>query len=132
MVWFSQGKTGSSTARPTNRPTTSPQVNNTNKKARTPFLRFTGQFYEHTDDVATGSPLSLVMATFFTEESEETTLKEETHKPLCWFRCVDDTNVIRPHGPGKLSEFLDHMNTDHGKIQLTMETEGDCLPSFLL
>jgi hypothetical protein len=53
------------------------------------------------------------------------------HKPLCWLRYVDDTFVIWPHGPGKLSEFLDHVNSIHESIQFTMETERDGHLPFL-
>jgi hypothetical protein len=44
---------------------------------------------------------------------------------------VDDTFVIRPHGPGKLSEFRDHLNSVHEKIHFTMETERDGHLPFL-
>jgi hypothetical protein len=39
--------------------------------------------------------------------------------------------VIWPHGPGKLSEFLDHLNSIHESIQFTMETERDWHLPFL-
>jgi hypothetical protein len=58
-------------------------------------------------------------------------LKGVTHKSLCWFPYVDDTFVIWPHGPGKLSEFLDHLNSIHGNIQFTMENERDSHLPFL-
>jgi hypothetical protein len=60
------------------------------------FFRFNGQFYEQTDGVAMGSPLSPVIADFFMEHFEETVLDGAIHKPLCWFRYVDDTFVIWP------------------------------------
>jgi hypothetical protein len=44
---------------------------------------------------------------------------------------VDDTFVIWPHGPGRLSEFLDHLNSIHESIQFTMETERDGHLPFL-
>jgi len=43
---------------------------------------------------------------------------------VCWFRYVDDTFVIWPHGQEKLTEFLNHLNRLHNKIQFTMEKEG--------
>jgi hypothetical protein len=94
------------------------------------FFRFNGQFYEQADGVAMGSPSSPVIADFFMEHFDETALEGATHKPLCWFRYVDDTFVILPHGPGKLSEFLDHLNI-HESIQFTMETERDGHLPFL-
>jgi hypothetical protein len=42
---------------------------------------------------------------------------------------VDDTFVIWPHGQEKLTEFLNHLNKLHSKIQSTMEQEEEgCLP----
>jgi hypothetical protein len=95
------------------------------------FFRFNGQFYEQTDGVSKGSPLSPVIADFFMEYFEETALERAIHKPLCWFRYVDDTFVICPHDPGKLSEFLDHLNSIHESIRFTMETERDVHLPFL-
>jgi hypothetical protein len=59
------------------------------------------------------------------EHFEETAQEGATHQPLCWFRYVDDTFVIWSHDPGKLSEFLDHLNSIHESIQFTIETERD-------
>jgi hypothetical protein len=80
-----------------------------------------GQFYEQTDGVAMGSPLYPVIANF-----EERALKQAIHKPLCWFRYVDDTFVIWPQGTEKLERFLDHLNGLHRKIQfaVVMEKNG--------
>jgi hypothetical protein len=78
-----------------------------------------------------GSPLSPVIANYFMEYFEEMALESTTYMPLCWFRYVDDTFVIWPHGPGKLAEFLDHLNGLHENIRFTMETERDCHLPFL-
>jgi hypothetical protein len=42
-----------------------------------------GQYYEQTDGVAMGSPLSPVMANFFMEEFEKNALNQATLKPTC-------------------------------------------------
>jgi hypothetical protein len=55
------------------------------------------------------------------ENVEEMALEMATHKPLCWFRYVDDTFVIWPHGPSKLANVLDHLNGVHENIKFTME-----------
>jgi hypothetical protein len=78
-----------------------------------------------------GSLLSPVIANYFMEYFEEMALEMATHKPLCWFRYIDDTFIIWPHGPGKLAEFLDHLNRVHENIKFTMETERDGHLPFL-
>jgi hypothetical protein len=55
---------------------------------------FAGQFYEIIDGVVMGSPLSLVIINLFLEDFEEMVLDLAAHKPLCWFRYMDDTFVI--------------------------------------
>jgi hypothetical protein len=85
------------------------------------YFCFDGQFYEQTDGVAMGSPLSPVIANFFMEDHEKKPTEQTTHKPVRWFRYVDDTFVIWPHGQEKLTEFLNHLNGLHNKIQFTME-----------
>jgi hypothetical protein len=87
------------------------------------YFCFNGQFYEQTDGVAMGSPLSLVIANFFMEDFENKATEQVTHKPVCWFRYVDDPFVIWPHGQEKLTEFFNHLNGLHIKIQFTVEKE---------
>jgi hypothetical protein len=83
-----------------------------------------GHFYEQTDGVAMGSPLSPVIANFFMEDFEKKTIAQATHKPICWFRYVDNTFVIWPHGQEKLT-ISEPLNRLHNKIQLTMEKEEE-------
>jgi hypothetical protein len=46
----------------------------------------------------------------------------EACKPICWFHYIDDTLVIWTHGPEKLNDFLNHLNSN---IQFTTDTESD-------
>jgi len=85
------------------------------------YFCFDGQFYEQTDGEAMGSPLSPVITNFFMEDFKKKAIEQATHKPVCWFRYVDDTFVIWPHGQEKLEHFLIHLNGLHNKIQFTME-----------
>ena len=62
------------------------------------------------------------------EDFEEKALNQVTLKPTCWYRYVDDTFVIWPHGKDNLTEFLDHLNGLHKNIQFTMEIEDGHLP----
>ena len=95
------------------------------------YFCFDGQFYEQMEVVAMGSPLSPVVANFFMEDFEKKAIEQATHKPVCWFRYVDDTFVIWPHGQEKLTEFLNHLNGLNNKIQFTMEKEDDGHLPFL-
>jgi hypothetical protein len=54
------------------------------------YFCFVGHFYEQTDGVAMGSPLSPVIANSFIEDFEKKATEQATHKPVCWFRYVDD------------------------------------------
>ena len=92
------------------------------------YFCFDGQFCEQTDGVAMGSPLSPVIANFFMENFEKKAIEQATHKPVRWFRYVDDTFVIWPHGQEKLTEFLNHLNRLHNKIKFTMQKEEGHLP----
>jgi hypothetical protein len=100
-------------------------------KLTSTYFCFDGQYYEQTDGVAMGSPLSPVTANFYMEDFEKKAIEQATHKPVCWYRYVDDTFVIWPHGQDKLQEFLNHLNGLHKKIQFTMETEKDGHLPFL-
>jgi retron-type reverse transcriptase len=82
-----------------------------------------GNYYEQTDGVAMGSPLSPDIANFFMEDFEDKAIELATLKPTYWYRYVDDTSVIWPHGQDKLLEFLDHLNGLHENIKFTMEIE---------
>ena len=78
-----------------------------------------------------GSPLSLVIANFFMEDSEKKAIEQATPKPVCWFRYVGDTFIIWPHGQEKLTEFLNHLIGLHNKVQFTMEKEEEGHLPFL-
>jgi retron-type reverse transcriptase len=58
------------------------------------YFYIDGQFYEQTDGVAMGSPLSPVITNFYIEGFERKVIEKATYKPACWYRYVDDTFVI--------------------------------------
>jgi len=95
------------------------------------YFCFNGQYFEQTDGVAMGSPLSPVIANFFMEDFEEGVLNQATHKPTCWYRYVDDIFAIWPSGKASLSTFLVHLNSPHKNIQFTMEIEENGRLPFL-
>jgi hypothetical protein len=66
-----------------------------------------------------------VIANFYMEDFEERALDLAPYKLLCWFPYMDDAFVIWPHGPGKLKDFLNHLNSIHQCILFIMETESE-------
>jgi hypothetical protein len=79
-----------------------------------------------------GSPLSPVIANFLMEDFEEQAIKLATHKPVYWYRYLDDTFIIWPHGQDKPTEFLDYLHGLHNNIKFNMEIEGGGhLPGYL-
>jgi predicted GIY-YIG superfamily endonuclease len=93
------------------------------------YFLFDGQYYEQTDGVAMGSPLSPAVANFFMESFEQKALESAPLKPSCFYRYVDDTFVIWPHGRNALQSFLEFLNNQHSNIKFTMETETEgCIP----
>jgi hypothetical protein len=84
-----------------------------------------GRFYEQTGRMAMGSRPSAVIANFFMKEFEERALAHVTHQPLCWFRYVDDTFIILPHGTENIERLLDNFNEFHRYTQSTIEMEMD-------
>ncbi|XP_046395746.1 uncharacterized protein LOC124163008 [Ischnura elegans] len=95
------------------------------------YFQYHGEFYEQSDGVAMGSPLSPTIANFFMEDFEEKALSSAPLKPLLFLRYVDDTFVVWPHGRRSLDEFFDHMNCQHSSIKFTMEIEENNRLPFL-
>ena len=81
------------------------------------------EFYEQKEGAAMGSPLSPVISNLFMEHFEQEAIDRAKYKPTCWFRYVDDTFVIWPHGKDLLDDFLEHLNSLHPNICFTMEME---------
>jgi hypothetical protein len=89
------------------------------------FFTFKGFFYEQPGGTTMGFSLSLVVANIFMENFEYSTLNNFHLKPKCWFRFVDDTFVIWPHGLSNLTSFFQHHNNLSPHIQFTIESQKD-------
>jgi hypothetical protein len=95
------------------------------------FFTFKGTCYEQTEGTTMGSSLSPVVANIFMEHFETSSLKSFHLKPKCWYRFVDDTFVVWPHGHSSLISFLNHLNNISPHIQFTMEIQKDNSLPFL-
>jgi hypothetical protein len=96
------------------------------------YFHFEGKFYEQTDSVTMGLPLAPVVTNFYMEYFEETALRTEQYKPSRWFKYVDNTFVVWPHGEVKLKKFLLFLNSIHRNIKFTMAIENNSSLPFLL
>ena len=65
------------------------------------------------------------MANLFMEEFEKKALAISTLKPGFWFRYVDDTLSSWAHGLENLHRFLEHINSLHSSIKLTLEMQKE-------
>ena len=88
----------------------------------TSYFQWDNVFYEQTDEVAMGSPLSPVIANFYKEHFEKQALALAPFAPTVWFRYLDDTFAIWNHGEEKLEECLNHLNIIHPNKHSTFQT----------
>ena len=98
---------------------------------RTADFQYNEEFYEQTEGMTMGSPLSPALANLYMEWFEETALSTAQRPPRMWKRYVDDTFAIYPHGADDLTEFLSHLNSISPTIRFTMEMETDGNLPFL-
>jgi hypothetical protein len=96
----------------------------------TTYFLYNGSFCDQKEGVAMVSLLAPVMAYFYMEHFEQQAISSAKRKPTQWYRYVDDTFVVWPHGRNKLHGFL-HLNNIHPNIKFTMEVEQNGSLPFL-
>jgi hypothetical protein len=89
------------------------------------YFQFEDRFYQQKEGMAMGNSLCPVVSNIFMEHSEEIALDTADFKPTKWFRYVDDTFVVWPHGPTRLQQCLHHINSNRPTIKFTMEVEAN-------
>ena len=94
------------------------------------YFTYQGKFYEQTDGIAIGSPMSPIVANLFMEDLEVKALATSPHQPSLWKRFVDDTFIIikKAHK----DSLLQHLNSIDNNIKFTCEeSRDDCSIPFL-
>ena len=90
------------------------------------YFLFQGHYYEQTQGVAMGSPVSPVLANLYIEffgRQEDRALLTAVNPPRWWKRFVDDTFVILKKDHKE--EFLQHINSVDPSIQFTTEEQKE-------
>ena len=91
------------------------------------YFLFQGEYYEHVQGAAMGSPISPLRTNLFMEEFEVKTLITCPHPPSVWLRFVDDTFVITKAEHSQ--SLLQLINNQDPHIQFTVEpTQQESLP----
>lgn len=98
---------------------------------RSTYFEYRQSYWEQTEGSPMGSPLSPIIANLYMEAFEQEAIRLAIDKPKIWFRYVDDTFVIWPHGLDKLEQFHNHLNRRNDSIKFTMETEKEHKLPFL-
>ena len=93
---------------------------------------FNGQLFDQIDGVAMESPLGPSLANIFMCMLEQRYLNEcpSEFKPVLYRRYVDDTFCLF-RSRSDIDKFLDHINSYHPNIKLTVELEMDNTLPFL-
>ena len=94
------------------------------------YFQYKGRYYEQTEGVAMGSPISPIVANLFMEDFKVQAIMTSPSPPVLWKRYVDDTFTII-HKQHKDS-FLEHLNNINPSIKFTSEeTRPDGAIPFL-
>jgi hypothetical protein len=95
------------------------------------YFLYNSAFYNQTDSVAMSLPLAPVIANYYMEHFKQPAISTVSRKPTHWYRYVDDTFVVWPHGEEELHNFLNHLNNIHPNIKFMMEVEQNQSLPFL-
>ena len=81
------------------------------------YFEFNGKVKEQISGTAIGTKFAPPYACIFMGQVETEFLETQKHKPLVWFRYIDDVFFIWTHGKEKLSLFLEDLNKFHPNIK---------------
>lgn len=98
---------------------------------KTTYFKAETDFFQQTDGLPMGSPLSPVIANIYMEYFEEIALSSSQIQPKKWIRYVDDTFIIWNDTDAELEELLKHINSIKTSIKFKMEKEENNRLPFL-
>jgi hypothetical protein len=97
----------------------------------TTYFAYDGTFYEQTDGTTMDSPLAPVILNIYLESFERQAVDTGSKEPTHWYRYIENTFMVWPHGVEELQNFLLHPNNLHPNIKFMMEIEKDNKLAFL-
>lgn len=99
------------------------------------YFEFNNKFYEQTDGLPMGSPLSGTLANIYLNHFEKTHVNSNSNKYknniIYWHRYVDDVLILFNGTNRQLENLHTYINSIHTKIQFTLEKEENKTINFL-
>ena len=84
-------------------------------------FEFNSQLYLQTSGTAIGTKMAPSYANIVMAEFEQKVLNRSDYLPIAYWRFIDDVFMVWTHGPAKLDEFLDLLNSEHRSLQFTAD-----------
>jgi hypothetical protein len=91
---------------------------------------FNGEHFLQINGTAMGTKMAPSYANNFMGKLEKLIIQSAPHKPLSWFRFIDDVDMKWTESEENLNRFFDHGNNVHPTIKFTHETSRNNI-SFL-
>ena len=92
-------------------------------------LKFLGQHYLQTSGTAMGTKMAPSYANLFMGVLEKQMLSSYKHKPLVYFKYIDDIFMIwTDDGEDSLNDFLTHRNRQNKNIQFEQTISNTSIP----
>ena len=89
------------------------------------YFEFNGKVKKEISGTAIGTKFAPLYVCIFMDQVEIEFLKTQKHKPLVWFRYIDDVFFIWTHGEEKPNSFLEDLNKCHPNIKFSHETNKE-------
>ena len=90
-------------------------------------FEFNGKIKKQLSGSAIGTKFAPPYACIFKDQINIEFLEAQKHKPLVWFRYIDDVFFIWTHGKKKLSLFLEDLNKFHPNIKFSHEINKESI-----
>ena len=92
------------------------------------YFKFLGQSYLQKSGTAMGTKMAPSYANIFMGQFEKKMLASFPHKPLVYFRYIDDIFMIWTEGEDTLNKFLNHCNSLNPSIQFEQTVSNTNIP----